>query len=117
MSFKLYQYEKCSTCKKAVKFLDKKAVAYKSIDIKNKPPSKAELKKMLKYVGDIKKLFNTSGIQYRELKIKDKLPSMSEADAIHLLSENGMLVKRPFLLTETNGLVGFKEESWKAELS
>lgn len=69
---------------------------------------------MLAYVGgNIRKLFNTSGMQYRELKLKDKLPNMSDDEAIELLVGNGMLVKRPFLLTDDNGMVGFKEEAWR----
>lgn len=112
---KFYQYKKCSTCVKAQKFLDKKAIKYKSIDITEQPPTKAELKKMLGfYEGDLRKLFNTSGVQYRELKIKDKLPKMSEAEAIDLLSKNGKLVKRPFLIDASMGRVGFKEDEWKS---
>lgn len=112
---KFYQYKKCSTCVKAQKFLDKKGVKYTSIDITEIPPSKAELKKMLAcYEGDIKKLFNTSGVQYRELNIKDKLPTMSETEALELLSTNGKLVKRPFLIGKDVGLVGFKEPEWKS---
>lgn len=114
--YKLYQYDKCSTCKKAVKFLEKKGIAAEVIDIKTCPPKKTELKAMLEFVGDRKKLFNTSGMQYRELNIKDKLPKMSDAEAIDLLAKNGMLVKRPFLLGKDTGLVGFKEEAWKSGL-
>lgn len=111
---KLYQYKKCSTCVKAVKFLDGKGVKYQSIDITEKPPTKTELKFMLKqYDGELKKLFNTSGVQYRELKIKDKIASMTKEQAIDLLSQNGKLVKRPFFLYEKKGVVGFKEEVWK----
>jgi len=112
---KLYQYPKCSTCRKAVKFLDENNVEYKSIDITEKPPAKTELNAMLaSYSGDIRKLFNTSGVQYRELKMKDRLPDMPVKEAIDLLADNGKLIKRPFLLnTQKVGIVGFKEELWQ----
>ena len=86
------------------------------MDISQSPPSAAELKQMLaSYEGDRRKLFNTSGMQYRELQLKDKLPQMSDAEAIELLSANGMLIKRPFLLDGSGqGLVGFKEDLWEA---
>ena len=111
---KIYQYKKCSTCVKALKFLNAKKVNYESVDITEKAPLKKELKEMLNfYDGEIKKLFNTSGVQYRELKIKDKIKEMTAKEAIDLLSGNGRLVKRPFILTGSNGLVGFKEDEWK----
>ena len=111
---KFYQYPKCSTCRKAAKFLDQAGVAYQSIDITEKPPTKVELKAMLaSYQGDIRKLFNTSGVQYRELKMKDKLPEMSAKQAIDLLAGNGKLIKRPFLLnSDRQGVVGFKQDDW-----
>lgn len=113
---KLYQYPKCSTCRNAAKFLNENDIEYQSIDITEKPPSKTELKAMLSsYQGNIRKLFNTSGLQYRELNMKDKLASMSEQEAINLLADNGMLIKRPFLLNTSNeGLVGFKEIDWQS---
>lgn len=114
MSLKVYEYTKCGTCRKALKFLDSKGVEYKKLAIRETPPSSAELKKMLKYMeGNIKKLFNTSGQDYRNLGIKDKLASMSEKQAIDLLSKNGNLVKRPFVLDKDWGTVGFKEDEWK----
>jgi Spx/MgsR family transcriptional regulator len=112
--WKLYQYDKCSTCKKALQFLNKHEIEYESIDIKTQAPTRTELRRMLQYLnGDLKKLFNTSGIQYRELQISEKLKSLSSEEAIQLLSENGMLVKRPFLLGDGFGGVGFKEPEWK----
>ena len=107
---KLYQYPKCSTCRKATKFLNDRGIEFKSIDITEKPPAKTELKAMLaSYDGEIRKLFNTSGVQYRELKMKDRLPTMSAKEAIDLLADNGKLIKRPFLLNqEKKGIVGFK---------
>ena len=111
---KFYQYPKCSTCRKAQKFLKENSIDFTSIDITETPPSKAELKAMLdSYNGELRKLFNTSGVQYRELKMKDKLPQMAAVEAIGLLSNNGKLIKRPFLLdNEKNGIVGFKEIAW-----
>ncbi len=113
---KLYQYPKCSTCRKAIKFLNAQGIDFKSIDITEKPPAKTELKAMLaSYEGDIRKLFNTSGVQYRELKMKDKLADMTAKQAIDLLAGNGKLIKRPFLLNaDKQGIVGFKEEAWQA---
>ena len=118
MSVKVYEYAGCSTCKKALKFLEGKKAKFEKIAIVDHPPTKAELKKMVSFLekggGDFKKLFNTSGLQYRELKIGDKLKAgMGEQEAIDLLSKNGKLVKRPFVLGDDFGLVGFKETDWK----
>jgi len=114
---RFYSYKKCSTCVKALKFLEKKGVSVQVLDITETPPNKRELNSMLKsYDGDIKKLFNTSGVQYRELMIKDKIAKMTKDQAIDLLSKNGKLVKRPFLLSPKVNLIGFKEEDWKKEI-
>ena len=111
---KVYEYKNCGTCRKALTYLEKESIPYKKIPIREKPPSKKELKKMLKYCGgEIKKLFNTSGGDYKELGLKDKLADMSEEEAIALLASNGNLIKRPFVLGKDWGLVGFKEEAWK----
>ena len=111
---KLYSYKKCSTCIKAQKFLANQNESVDVVDIVENPPSKKELETMLDcYDGELKKLFNTSGQMYRELGIKDKWPTMKKAEAIRLLSENGKLVKRPFIISGKKGLVGFKEEDWK----
>jgi len=111
---KLYQYPKCSTCRKAVKFLTEKSIDFTSIDITEQPPTVDELNAMLaSYDGEIRKLFNTSGVQYRELNMKEKLPTMSAEQAVELLSGNGKLIKRPFLLNDSGqGIVGFKEADW-----
>ncbi|SME90478.1 arsenate reductase family protein [Pseudobacteriovorax antillogorgiicola] len=110
---KIYEYKNCSTCKKAIKFLDSSDLEYKAIPIVDQPPSKAEIKKMLSYLdGDIKKLFNTSGQVYREMGLKEQLPNMSSTEAIELLSEHGKLIKRPFLIGKDFGTVGFKEDRW-----
>jgi arsenate reductase len=117
MSIKVYEYGNCSTCRKAIKYLEARKTKFESIPIVEQPPSVAELKTMLKQLraagGDLKNLFNTSGVQYRELKIADKLKAgLSEAEALELLSKNGKLIKRPFLLTSRGGAVGFKEDVW-----
>ncbi len=118
MGVKVYEYKTCSTCQKALKFLDQKGVKYECIPIVDEPPSSTELKKMLSYIqaegGSFKNLFNTSGVQYRELGISEKIKAgMTEAQAIELLSGNGKLIKRPFVLTDQSGVVGFKEDVWK----
>ncbi|MGZ3710533.1 MAG: arsenate reductase family protein [Bdellovibrionota bacterium] len=112
---KVYEYSGCSTCKKALKFLDSKGIAYDKIDITAQAPTKAELQAMAKERGSLKPLFNTSGLVYRELKLGEKLPTMSEEKQIELLASNGRLVKRPFVAGM--GLVGFKEDEWKKRLS
>lgn len=112
---KIYTYAKCDTCRKAVKWLQARGITFTEIPIREQPPTKAGLKRMLAvYQGDLKRLFNTSGGDYRELKLGEKLPAMTGSEAIDLLAANGNLVKRPFLLTETAGLVGFKEAEWEA---
>lgn len=117
MTLKVYEYKGCDTCRKALKFLDAKKVAYERIPIRERPPSKDELRKMLGYLGgDLKKLFNTSGGDYKEMKLKDKLPALTESQAIDLLAGNGNLVKRPFVLTAKDGWVGFDETIWKNRL-
>lgn len=112
---KLYQYPKCSTCRKAIKFLNEKGVVFESVDITLTPPSLDELRFMLSHQDSIKKLFNTSGVQYRELDMKSRLPSMSDEEALDLLSQNGKLIKRPFLIDSSSdiALVGFKENVWQ----
>ncbi len=112
MKFKMYEYAKCSTCRKAQKYLDAKGVDYTLVPIRETPPTRAELKKMLAITGDIKKLFNTSGQDYRALGIKDKLSEMSEAQALDLLASNGNLIKRPFMINGKSGAVGFNQEEW-----
>lgn len=115
---KFYEYKICTTCQKAVKFLEDKKVKFERIAIVDQPPTISELKKMLEHLknsgGSFKNLFNTSGVQYRELNISEKLKNgMTEKEALELLSKNGKLIKRPFLLSEKFGVVGFKEDIWK----
>jgi len=117
MKTKIYEYAKCSTCRDALKFLDSKKVAYEKIAIVDQPPTVPELKKMLAAYkekgGSLKSLFNTSGLVYKEMNLAEKFPTLSEAEALKLLSQNGKLVKRPFVLGDDVHLVGFKEADWK----
>ena len=107
-------YPKCTTCKKAEKWLDEKGVSYELRDIKEQNPTLAELKKWYKKSGlPLKKFFNTSGLLYKSMNLKDKLPAMSEEEQLRLLSTDGMLVKRPILITEDRVLVGFKEKEYE----
>ena len=109
---KLFSYNKCGTCRKAKKILDAYKVSYDEIDITETPPPKSILKKAIKSKG-IKKLFNTSGEQYKKLRIKDKIGGMTEAQAIELLSSNGRLVKRPIVVDGNRITVGFDEIEYK----
>src|SRR6516225_9794716 len=101
---RVYEYSKCSTCRKALNFLDRHKVAYEKVSIFETPPTRTELKKVLALQGgNLKRLFNTSGEVYREMKIGEKLPSMPENEALDLLASNGRLVKRPFALADDKG--------------
>jgi len=114
---KMYEYPNCSTCKKAFKFLVNNQFAVERVDIFKVAPSPTELKTMLQYLGgNLRRLFNTTGTLYKELKLSEKLPKMTEEEAIQLLASNGRLVKRPFLLLDGKGLVGFHESEWKKTL-
>ena len=113
MKLKFYAYKNCDTCRKAIKYLDGKGVEYELIPIREQPPTKAELKTMLaSQDGNVRKLFNTSGGDYRALNLKEKLANMTDEEAVKLLSENGNLVKRPFAIAGNRGLVGFNEVEW-----
>ncbi len=109
---KFFSYNKCGTCRKAKKILDAYKLSYDEIDITETPPPKSVLKKTIKARG-IKKLFNTSGEQYKKLRIKDKIDAMTEAQAIELLSSNGRLVKRPIAVDGNRITVGFNEIEYK----
>ena len=110
-------YPRCSTCKKAQKWLDDNGIEYKFRDIKEKNPSEKELRKWHKKSGlPLKKFFNTSGNLYKDLHLKDKLPTMSDDEQFALLATDGMLVKRPILITGDTVLVGFKEAEYQAAL-
>lgn len=110
---KFYGYTGCGTCRKAKQWLDTRNVVYEDIPIRDRPPSLDELRRMLDFVGgDPKKLFNTSGQVYREKNIKAQLPELTEEQVLALLASDGHLIKRPFVLTDRQGAVGFKEEVW-----
>lgn len=110
-------YPKCSTCVKARKFLEEKGVDFTDRDIKNENPNYEELKSWYeKSELPLKRFFNTSGMAYRALDLKNKLPDMSEEEQLKLLSTDGMLVKRPILITEKTVLVGFKQAEWESNL-
>ena len=114
---KVYCYSKCTTCKKALKWLDDNKVEYELIDIKEDHPDEKTLHKLHKKSGlPLKKFFNTSGQLYREMELSKRLPNMSEEEMLGLLATDGMLVKRPLLITEDRVLPGFKEEDWRAVL-
>lgn len=115
---KVYCYSKCSTCKKALKWLDDNNIEYKVIDIKEDNPDEKTLRGLHKKSGlPLKRFFNTSGQIYRELGLSKKLPEMSEDEMFELLASDGMLVKRPILITDDKVLTGFKEDEWKNTLS
>lgn len=107
-------YPKCGTCQKARKFLEGKGIAFEDRNIKELNPTADELKAWITKSGlPVKKFFNTSGMLYRQMELKDKLPDMSEQEMIELLATNGMLVKRPIFVTEDKVLVGFKQAEWE----
>ena len=110
-------YPKCTTCQKARKWLDANGVTYDERHIKDDNPTVDELKAWQKQSGlPLRRFFNTSGLQYKALQLKDKLPTMSEDEQFKLLASDGMLVKRPILVGEDFVLVGFKEDEWKAHV-
>ena len=106
-------YPKCTTCQKAKKWLNDHNIEYTERHIAEENPTYDELKEWYEKSGlPLKKFFNTSGLLYKEMKLKDKLPTMSEEEQLHLLATNGMLVKRPLMINGDNVLVGFKENKW-----
>lgn len=111
---KVYEYAGCSTCRKALKFLDARGIAYERAPIVETPPSVPELRTMLGFAKDLTRLFNTSGALYRELGVAGKLKTLSDDGALALLAGHGKLVKRPFVLLDDRGLLGFKEDEWEA---
>lgn len=113
---KVYCYSRCTTCKKALKWLDQHQIPYELVDIKENNPGKEELKSYYEKSGlPLKKFFNTSGIQYRALGLKDKLKEMSEEEQFDLLASDGMLVKRPLVVGKDFVLLGFQEVDWAKE--
>lgn len=111
-------YPKCTTCQKAKKWLDENNISYELRDIKETNPSYEELKKWYEMSGvELKKFFNTSGLLYKSMELKNKLPAMSDEEKLQLLVTDGMLVKRPLVVTDDgNVLLGFKEEIYKNKL-
>ena len=111
---KVLCYPKCGTCKKALKWLDDNGIKYEYRHIVEGNPTKDELKNWYEKSGlPLKKFFNTSGLKYKELNLKDRIPQMTEEEIFDLLSTDGMLVKRPILISGDKVLVGFKEEEWE----
>ena len=108
------EYPKCTTCKKAKKWLDDHNIEYTDRHIKDQNPSYDELKKWKEESGlPIKRFFNTSGMLYREMQLKDRLPEMTEEEMLRLLSTDGMLVKRPIIVCKDKVLTGFREKEWE----
>ena len=113
----VYCYSRCTTCKKALKWLDDNGIAYELTDIKTNHPDEDTLRKYHAMSGlPLKRFWNTSGIPYREMGLSKKLPSMSEDEQYALLATDGMLVKRPLLVGDDFVLTGFKEDEWKEKL-
>lgn len=118
MSVLFVEYPKCSTCQKAKKWLDQHGVAYEDRHIKEQNPTEEELKEWYSRSGlPLRKFFNTSGMLYKSLQLKEKLPQMSEEEQLRLLATDSMLVKRPLIVMEDRVLVGFKEAEWEKELT
>ena len=117
MKYLFIEYPKCSTCIKAKKFLEENKVDFEDRHIVENNPTEEELKTWIKkYNLEIKKLFNTSGLMYKDLKLKDKLPQMLDDEKIKLLASDGMLVKRPILLCDDFFINGFNEDKWKEKI-
>lgn len=114
MSILFLQYPPCSTSQKAKKWLDSHGVSYEARHIKEQNPTAGELKEWQQKSGlPLKKFFNTSGLLYKNMNLKEKLPNMNEEEQYALLATDGMLVKRPIVVTDTQVLVGFKEAEWE----
>lgn len=111
------EYPKCSTCQKAKKWLDGHGIAYEDRHIKENPPTAEELKTWHQMSGlELKKFFNTSGVLYKSMGLKDRLPGMSDEEKYALLATDGMLVKRPILVGEDFVLTGFREKEWEEKV-
>ena len=110
-------YRKCSTCQKALKWLDEKGIEFDERPIVEEKPTYEELKQWYEKSGlPLKKFFNTSGLVYKDMGLKDKLPTMSEEEQLQLLATNGMLVKRPLVVGEDFVLTGFREKEWEEKM-
>jgi len=118
MAITVYHYPNCSTCKKALKWLDQHGVAHERVDIVQQPPSSQQLAAALTQGPlALRSLFNTSGQSYREGNFKERLPTLSQADALAALAQDGKLIKRPLVLGKGIALTGFDETAWKAVLT
>ena len=114
MGITYYGYPKCGSCKKAVKWFQLNDVDFKEVDITQNPPTANELTELITTSGvDIKKFFNVSGMKYRELNLKDKLPTMSDQEKVQLLATDGMLIKRPLVFGNGKLTLGFKEDEFE----
>jgi arsenate reductase len=117
MTITVYHYPKCSTCRKARAFLDARGVAYEAIDLVERPPSRAKLEALWKRSGlPLRKLFNTSGVSYREGRFGERLATMTEAEALDALAQDGKLIKRPLVEGPGFVLVGFDEAAYARHL-
>lgn len=117
MSYLFVEYPKCTTCQKAKKFLLERGIVFEDRHIVEQTPTKEELKTWYEKSGlPLKKFFNTSGLVYKSLGLKDKLPQLSDEEQLDLLSSNGMLIKRPLLIGENMVLVGFRLAEWENNL-
>ncbi len=117
MKLTVYQYPKCSTCRKALAWLEKQGIAHDRVDIVTSPPSRAVLERAAKTAGvPVKKMFNVAGESYRAGNFKERLATMSDADAFAALAADGKLIKRPLVVGDGVALVGFDEAAWRAAL-
>ncbi len=117
MSNLFIEYPKCTTCQKAKKWLKDNNINFEARHIVENTPTKQELEKWIKQCDkEIKKWFNTSGLKYKELNLKEKLPNIADKEKIELLASNGMLIKRPLLITDDKVLIGFKQDEWEKTL-
>ena len=115
MKITYYGYPKCGTCRKAKKWLETNALEFEEVNIAEVPPNEDELREIITASGlELKKFFNTSGKVYRELKLKDKLPTMTDEEKITLLASDGMLIKRPIVFGGGKATVGFKEDNFES---
>lgn len=118
MKAKIYTLKTCDSCRKATKWLKENDIAFEELAIRDQPPGLQDLAGALEDLGeDIRKLFNTSGQDYRTLNLKEKLPTLSKKQALELLASNGNLIKRPFLITKNKTLVGFNPSIWQKLLT
>ncbi len=115
---RVYVYRNCGTCRKALAFLNERGIPHDIVPIREEPPSLTELARMRQLTGSLRRLFNSSGNDYKAMNLATRLPDLTETEALELLSKNGNLVKRPFLLLPNGkGTTGFKEAQWGALFS